>query len=139
MFATRKVTAGELILAERALMIAPAALQVPVPADIFDKYPAEQAKQAILFEQEKALEVAYKRMPEEHQTAFMTLYNSHTQDGSGPIVGVIRTNGYILDGPMQDECLCNNINRFIISINCLRRAARDEGGLRGCLQRTVPP
>ncbi len=52
-------------------MIAPAALQVPVPADIFDKYPAEQAKQAILFEQEKALEVAYKRMPEEHQTAFM--------------------------------------------------------------------
>ncbi|KAK0454886.1 hypothetical protein EV421DRAFT_1759855 [Armillaria borealis] len=102
MFAMRKVTAGALILAERALMITPAGVRGS--AGIFDKYPAEQAKQAMLFEWEKELEVAYKRMPEEHQMAFMALYNSHTQDGSGPIMGVIRTNGYGLGG-LQDEWL----------------------------------
>ncbi|KAK0485898.1 hypothetical protein IW261DRAFT_1452639 [Armillaria novae-zelandiae] len=102
-FATRKVTAGALILAERALMIAPAGVRGS--PGIFEKYSAEQARQTVLFEWEKQLEVAYKRMPEEHQKAFIALYNSHTQDGSGPIMGVMRTNAYGLGSRLEDKWL----------------------------------
>ncbi|KAK0195507.1 hypothetical protein F5146DRAFT_1025879 [Armillaria mellea] len=103
MFTTRKVTAGALILAERALMMVPAGVRGS--PGIFEKYSAEQARQTVLFEWEKQLEIAYKRMPEERQKAFIALYNSHTQDGSGPIMGVIRTNGYGLGNQLEDKWL----------------------------------
>ncbi|KAK0433555.1 hypothetical protein EV421DRAFT_2063169 [Armillaria borealis] len=101
MFATRKIAVGALILAERALMISPGGARGVTP-DLLREYPGEQAKQVLLFEWERQLDLAFKRMPKEHQTAFMALHNSHTQDGSGPLMGVIRTNGYGLAG-LHDE------------------------------------
>ncbi|KAK0461169.1 uncharacterized protein EV420DRAFT_1530686 [Desarmillaria tabescens] len=100
MFATRKLAAGALILSERALLITPATRGIKL--DLSGKYPVEQAKQAMLFDWEKYLEHAFNRMPKEYQTAFMALHNSHTQDGSGPLTGILRTNGYGLNG-LHDE------------------------------------
>ncbi len=68
----------------------------------------------------------------------MALHNSHTQDGSGPLMGVIRTNGYGLAG-LHDEGLYNNTNDFILSSDYLHSAAWSGGSLLGRLQRTVPP
>jgi len=51
-----------------------------------------------LQEWEERLDIASKRMTDENRKAFMALANSHTEDGSGPILGIIRTNGYKVPG-----------------------------------------
>ena len=72
-----------------------------------------------MMEWERTLEIAVGRMEPEDRNAFMELANSHKDDGSGPILGIIRTNGFkvsnIFDGPKMraDE---NNAYSGVIKI-----------------------
>jgi hypothetical protein len=57
-------------------------------------------------------------MEPENKNAFMELANSHKDDGSGPILGIIRTNGFrvgsnIFDGPEMREDGNNAYNGVI--------------------------
>ncbi|KAL1726137.1 hypothetical protein EV714DRAFT_255167 [Schizophyllum commune] len=95
-FATRDIGPGELIIAERPLLMIP--LGVPTAENIPAHFTMRQMIQASLAEWEKALEMLVERMLPERREAFMKLANSHTTDGSGPILGRIRTNGIAASG-----------------------------------------
>ena len=67
------------------------------------------------FKQEQHLELVFNRMDEDRKEAYMALANSHKEDGSGPLLGVQRTNGFGVDlnqltrndgrGPDSEELL----------------------------------
>ncbi|PBK71582.1 hypothetical protein ARMSODRAFT_954372 [Armillaria solidipes] len=59
--------------------------------------------EAILDHSEGIMRPIFERMHEENQKEFMELHNSHLHDGSGPTLGVIRTNGYGLGDELKDE------------------------------------
>ncbi|KAJ7072828.1 hypothetical protein C8F01DRAFT_1105379 [Mycena amicta] len=119
LFSTRALKQGELILCERPLLITPLGVRVFVPPSCT---PA-QFVQHSLNEFERFAEVAVNRMEEDRREAFMKLHNSHTEDGSGPIVGRIRTNGVGVDGLQPGElgkngntgkynAICEHISRL---------------------------
>ncbi|KAF8963503.1 hypothetical protein BDZ97DRAFT_1758577 [Flammula alnicola] len=88
-------------------------------ANLFSKrYTLEQFKQIQLDEAEKRLEMAVSRMSEERRDAYKSLWNAHTADGSGPLLGVMRTNGYgvsHLAGP--DGADVTNITGYVAVAN----------------------
>jgi hypothetical protein len=92
MLSTRNLKMGDLILSERPLFVTCRAAAIPVHAA--PDTPLEQVIQASLAQWETYLQCALRRMPPENQAAFMALANSHTEDGSGPLLGVVRTNGF---------------------------------------------
>jgi hypothetical protein len=83
---------GDLIFAERPILVVPALIkiQVKVPRS----YTQDQIIQAQFFEWERVLEKAFTRVTPERQAAYKALHNSHLHDGSGPLLGVVRTNGF---------------------------------------------
>ncbi|KAK7032043.1 hypothetical protein VNI00_013411 [Paramarasmius palmivorus] len=89
--ATKDIKWGDLILAERAFIIIPAAMPTSI-GTIPSHFTEAQRQQVSLLEMEKMMEMIYKSMPEEYQKAYMDLYNCHTEDGSGPLHGIFRTN-----------------------------------------------
>ncbi|KAJ7503052.1 hypothetical protein B0H11DRAFT_1798718 [Mycena galericulata] len=113
---TRALRAGDLILTERPLLVAARGAPVSWPPG----FTREQYMQHGLNEMEMQLEMCIKRMRPEYRAAFMALKNSHTEDGSGPIVGRVRTNGLSLDGlrpGVEDEtksysAICKEISRL---------------------------
>ena len=92
MFATRNIRLGELIIRERPLLVMPVGLPIPtVPAH----YTSVQTLSVAMYEWEKNfLEIALSKMTAGNQKAYMDLANDHTEDGSGPLLGIARTNGY---------------------------------------------
>lgn len=92
MFATRDLKMNDLIFTERPLLIAPRG--PPMGSTVPPGTSMEQKLQVMLIEYENILREAYKRMQSESQAALLKLANSHTEDGSGPILGVLRTNGF---------------------------------------------
>lgn len=98
MFATRKLKMGELIVSERPLMIAPGALRRPLGLPHDWNGSDREMNQAAIFEMEELLKVCFQRLDPESQAAFMSLANCHTEDGSGPIYGRLRTNGIQVGG-----------------------------------------
>lgn len=93
MFAKHDIQMGDLILAERPLLVMPTHLWPLV--EIPDDSNASQLQiiQASLMEWEKHLRLMLSRMEPGGRAAFMQLTNSHKDDGSGPILGISRTNG----------------------------------------------
>lgn len=92
MFAIRDIKRGDLILAERPLTFTP---MTPHPSpDLPGAVPPEQLKALAHFDWEKFLQPCFARLTPENQAAYRALANSHTKDGSGPLLGVIRTNGF---------------------------------------------
>ena len=89
-FAKRSIKRGDLIFSERPLLIAPTWFG----SGETDRYSANQVQQVMMLEFEKVLEVAVQRMPEKERALFMALYNSHTADGTGPLLGIMRTNSF---------------------------------------------
>ncbi|KAJ7668726.1 hypothetical protein DFH06DRAFT_1321959 [Mycena polygramma] len=91
LFSTGTIRTGELILSERPLTLTPVTFssQMRFTKDLTP----EQKFQATLYEWEQTAKMLFDRLHPENQAAFMSLANSHQHDGSGPIVGVIRTNG----------------------------------------------
>ncbi|KAJ6589923.1 hypothetical protein DFH09DRAFT_976430 [Mycena vulgaris] len=94
LFSTRRLKAGDHILTERPLLVAARGVGVAYPAH----FTREQYFQHALNELEAHFEVAFNRMDPAAKAAFMELTNSHKEDGSGPIVGRVRTNALALDG-----------------------------------------
>ena len=118
MFATSDLSMGDLIVTERPLMVTPRGLSLPTPINLPVAFTAEQRRQAAIFEWEKMLQQCFDRMEPENQAAFMELANSHLEDGSGPLLGVIRTNGFEVGGlhdPMPEgeyTGVCKVISRI---------------------------
>ncbi|KAJ7655736.1 hypothetical protein DFH06DRAFT_483176 [Mycena polygramma] len=94
LFATRALRAGELILSERPLFISPASFELPIPPN----FNLAQYTQLLLMESEKSVAMSVDRMSPESKAAFMALANSHLEDGSGPCLGIVRTNGLGISG-----------------------------------------
>ena len=90
-FARHDIKSGELIFSERPLLVAP---NWVVPIDMKTQYTVDQWRQTMWFEEENALEGAIQRMSAKDRAPHMALHNSHTTDGSGPLVGIMRTNGF---------------------------------------------
>ncbi|CAK5281855.1 unnamed protein product [Mycena citricolor] len=89
MFSTRLIGAGELIMSERPLAILPRGMPTPVPPNFTQK----QAMQLAMDEHEQMCAIAVNRLLPEAKAAFWALTNTHKEDGSGPIAGIMRTNG----------------------------------------------
>ena len=73
-----------------------------------------------MHEWEEHLGIALKRMTDANRKAFMALANSHTEDGSGPILGIIRTNGYIVPG-LYDGHEDDNTKTYSAVLNVMSR------------------
>jgi len=92
MFAGRDIKFGEFILAERPLLMHPADIRYAPGAA--DDYTYEQHMAIMRHEIESGLEVALGRMSDQNQAAYKSLFNAHTEDGSGPLLGIMRTNAF---------------------------------------------
>ena len=96
-FATHPVHTGDLIIAERPLLILPCGFEMttrPGSKGLSE----EEIIQVTMHKEEEHLGVAVKRMTGENWKVFMALANSHTEDGSGPILGIVHTNAYKVSG-----------------------------------------
>ncbi|KAF4577219.1 hypothetical protein EYR36_005206 [Pleurotus pulmonarius] len=96
MVATKDLAPGDLIVAERPLLVAPRLLRTLGSVVFHDNATKEQQEAAKSFETEKTIRYAYDRMRPEDQAAYMKLHNAHLHDGSGPLFGIMRTNRYAL-------------------------------------------
>jgi len=100
-FATCDIPMGELIFAERPLFVCPRG--IPTNRNHPRNWSMEKVTKVAMFEWEKTLRVAVARMNGADQKLFLGLANSHKEDGSGQLLGIIRTNGYEIgylgDGP----------------------------------------
>jgi hypothetical protein len=92
MFATRNLKMGDLVYAERPILMTRPAAHMPL--ELPPNTSREQMVHMTLREWERTLQVTFDRLTPERQTACLALANSHTEDGSGPILGIIRTNGF---------------------------------------------
>ncbi|KAJ7575609.1 hypothetical protein C8J56DRAFT_838010, partial [Mycena floridula] len=93
-FTTRKVLVGELLFAERPLLITPQGLWVSDDVRSADNT-KDRLHQIALDEREKRLEILLNRFDSDaDKVRVMALHNSHKEDGSGPILGIVRTNGF---------------------------------------------
>lgn len=100
LFAKHDLKRGDLILAERPLIVAPRAL-LRLTGNLPEHYTLQQTMQISKTEFEYFLRAAFDRLPPESQADFKALHNAHTGDGSGPLFGIMRTNSYstgIYDG-----------------------------------------
>ncbi|KAF7297947.1 SET domain-containing protein [Mycena chlorophos] len=120
LFATRRIAQGEPILAERPFLIA---IRAPLGS--------------MLPEMERRMEDVLKRMRPADRDAFMALHNGHTHDGSGEIIGRVRTNALSLSGLVPEHltstvmglycCVARNIS--LLNNDCSPNTAsnwRDE-------------
>ncbi|PBK66792.1 hypothetical protein ARMSODRAFT_344669 [Armillaria solidipes] len=78
-------------------MVAPV-LSDPRTIAFLENFTEDQILQAAIYEYEKALGFCFRCMPKENQQAFVELSNCHQRDGSGTLFGIIRTNGYEVEG-----------------------------------------
>jgi len=116
-FATRDIPMGGIVFAERPLLVVPSALTESTGVDI-NEYSLADYTKIMLFEKEQKLEVAVGRMQPDRRAKLMALTNSHLEDGSGPIHGIVRTNGYgvqkLYDGDGQPEGGESNLRHYSV-------------------------
>ncbi|KAG6817593.1 hypothetical protein H0H93_007124 [Arthromyces matolae] len=91
LFAACDIKQGDLIFAERPVIVVPH--NTPIPLRITPNMSQEEIFSIQLIEYERVLQYSVDRMLPQDREAFFELWNSHTEDGSGPIFGRIRTNG----------------------------------------------
>ncbi|THU78220.1 hypothetical protein K435DRAFT_786345 [Dendrothele bispora CBS 962.96] len=85
---------GELILTERPLLVFPASPRHMSSLAYPKHFTIDQIQQAQLNQLEKLMETLVDQMPKENQEAYKKLANCHQEDGSGPLLGIARTNGF---------------------------------------------
>ncbi|KAJ7236215.1 hypothetical protein C8J57DRAFT_1194459 [Mycena rebaudengoi] len=116
LFSTRALKMGDLILSERPPFVAAQGIPVLCP----EGFTREQYVQLVLNQTEQVYQISVNRMRPEDRTALMALANSHKQDGSGPITGIVRTNGLALNGlrpgvsggTEEYSAVCKDISRL---------------------------
>ena len=101
-FATRDIPMGGFIFSERPLLVIPSGLSESTLVDINEYNLADYTK-IMLFQREQQLEVAVGRMEPDKRSKLIVLANSHSEDGSGPISGIVRTNGYGLTNLWDED------------------------------------
>ncbi|KZV74933.1 SET domain-containing protein [Peniophora sp. CONT] len=89
-FATEDIGAGDLIVAERPLIVKP----IWSIGSGAKNLSTEQQLRGMYVDMEKSLELICSRMSPEGLKQYTSLYNSHKTDGSGPLSGIGRTNGF---------------------------------------------
>lgn len=90
LYATRNIMSGELIIAERPLVLVSPMMGLDGRGYNPETTTLEQYKQVLLAEKEQEVRIMFERMLPEDQATFMALANDHLHDGSGPIMGIIR-------------------------------------------------
>ena len=95
-FATCDISMGDIIFTEQPLLVAPHAL-MPVTDMDLSSYSVEDYSKIVMYQREKQLEVAVGRMDPDTKSRLMALMNNHLEDGSGPINGIVQTNGYAVN------------------------------------------
>ncbi|TCD67262.1 hypothetical protein EIP91_000339 [Steccherinum ochraceum] len=118
MFATRDLKMGDFILAERPLLIVPSkqvtARQGAIPTGLT----MQQIKKTLMQDTEVVYKCLVDRMEPPQHAAFMALANCHLTDGSGPLAGRVRTNGFQAEGLVDHEpgsdysVVCNDLSRM---------------------------
>ncbi|KAJ7496866.1 hypothetical protein FB451DRAFT_1549892 [Mycena latifolia] len=116
LFSTRALKFGDLILGERPLYVGARGVHTSCPENLT----REQVIQHSLNTLEKYLEISVSRMRPAAKAAFMALANSHKEDGSGPIAGIVRTNAVALVDLCPDmkgeigsySAVCKDISRL---------------------------
>ncbi|KAK7460841.1 hypothetical protein VKT23_008770 [Stygiomarasmius scandens] len=103
MFATRDIEWGELIIAERPLLVIPSAIRYMGALAFPANFTRDQLQQAQLDQMEKLIEMLVNRMPKENQEAYKKLANCHQEDGSGPLFGISMTNSFALGDYYEPE------------------------------------
>lgn len=106
MLADRDINAGELVVAERPLVIVPAKIHTHRPSMIPAHLTMEQVMQVLLCDTESMYSPVFDRLTPAAREAFYKLADSHLHDGSGPIMGRIRTNAFGV-GEMTDGASCD--------------------------------
>lgn len=101
MYATQDIHAGDLIVAERPLLVVPRNISSTRPGEVPEYLTMHQIHQVMLHDTEQVYTALLERQDPERKEAFMKLANSHRSDGSGPILGRVRTNGFG-DDEMRD-------------------------------------
>ncbi|KIK69294.1 hypothetical protein GYMLUDRAFT_152915 [Collybiopsis luxurians FD-317 M1] len=151
MFATRLIRGGDVILDERPLLVVPITI-AGFKGDVKTFMSLTREKQMQLLRQEWAenMKVAFDRMPEENQKAFMELYNSHEHDDNSEIAGRIRTNG-LAAGELRDKdttgavglysATCKDSSRINHSCcpNAIYRWIPESFSMRVRAVRDIPP
>ncbi len=125
LFAKRHIKRGELIFAERPLLVTPNKMVMVLPDAMSDP---QQKMRATMLQIERTLELAIARLPSESRADYKALENVRTDDGFGPLYGVMMTNSYginrLYDGCDKDKiygAVCkigSRINhRYLASFN----------------------
>ena len=55
------------------------------------------------YEREMEMQKLLSQMTAENQRAYLSLANSHKEDGTGPVSGILRTNGFEIDLPVSEK------------------------------------
>jgi len=100
MIATRDIEWGELIIAERPMLVIPSVVRHMEAFSFPKDFTTDQLWQAYLNQMEKLTELLVNRMSKEDQDAYKKLVNCHREDGTGPLFGIARTNGTVLSRPL---------------------------------------
>ncbi|TCD61404.1 hypothetical protein EIP91_008508 [Steccherinum ochraceum] len=119
MVAERDIRAGELILAERPLLIVHGLIATPRQAQL-DHLTKTDNDQVIMHDVESIFALSVERMNPERKKAFENLANSHLHDGSGPILGRVRTNSFAVPemidpsgmGQINYGVVCDELSRL---------------------------
>ncbi|VDB85284.1 unnamed protein product [Peniophora sp. CBMAI 1063] len=91
MFATEDIAPGDLVVAERPLLVNAIWSLGNPQARIISK---EQQLRGMYADMEKNMELICSRMSPETLEKYKSLHNSHKSEGSGPLTGIGRTNGF---------------------------------------------
>lgn len=91
-YATCDMHPGDLIWAERPLIVITMSPIPPKGLSMGNHHTEDQVHAMKLHAAERTLEAIVNRLSPERKARFMSLANSHKEDGSGPCMGIVRTN-----------------------------------------------
>jgi hypothetical protein len=91
-FATRSMRPGEIIHAERPIIVSPSIISTPTPSSLSlpEQYNAVSRERRII------MQSLLMRSSRQKQEAYHKLFNCNIHNGSGTLYGIQRTNGFSL-------------------------------------------
>ncbi|TFY82844.1 hypothetical protein EWM64_g1167 [Hericium alpestre] len=116
MYATRPIGAGEVIFAERALVITPQSIiVVPVSPDALGTR-EDVAKRRAKYRKE-LMAMLLDRMSPENAAAYRALVNSHMNDGYGPLAEIFDTNSWQISIAEMRKAILGHLGNPLTNIS----------------------
>lgn len=113
LFADCDIAMGDLIVAERPLIVTPGAIDLNIK--YFEPPSSDRKRQIVLLEWENILSGCFQRLSSEGQNALMSLANCNEEDDIGPLLGIIKTNGFVMtigEGFYKEySAVCKDLSR----------------------------